>query len=104
MMFSHRFWPRHRAKNPNNGALPCPITGLLSISTKGEALGSRCFAVRALLRAFDARSPFASCSARYFSITANQCCGQLQPQAIDCTAGANAGGMAVACQWHGDVA
>lgn len=104
MMFSHRFWPCYRAKTPQNGTLPCPITSLLSISTKGGALGSCCFAVRPLLRVFDVRGPFASRSARYFGITANGCCSQLQTQAIDCTAGAYAGGIAVAYQWHGDAA
>lgn len=35
-------WPRHRAYQPLFGALGGPITGLLSISTKGGALACSC--------------------------------------------------------------
>lgn len=43
------YWPHHRAYQPLFGAFGGPITGLLSISTKGEALACSC----ALLRAPD---------------------------------------------------
>lgn len=36
------YWPHHRAYQPLFGTFGGPITGLLSISTKGEALACSC--------------------------------------------------------------
>lgn len=42
MMIFALYWPYHRAYQPLFGPFGGPITGLLSISTKGEALACSC--------------------------------------------------------------